>query len=67
MSKTTIGILLSRQKAIAVWAGIAALGLGLGPLVGGWLLQHFYWGSVFLVNVPVVVAAVVAGRRTIPE
>jgi EmrB/QacA subfamily drug resistance transporter len=57
----------ARARAIAVWAGVAALGLGLGPLVGGWLLQHFYWGSVFLVNVPVVVAALVAGRITIPE
>jgi MFS family permease len=50
-----------------VWAGVAALGLGLGPLVGGWLLQRFYWGSVFLVNVPVVIGALVAGRLTIPE
>jgi EmrB/QacA subfamily drug resistance transporter len=56
-----------RARAIAVWAGVAALGLGLGPLVGGWLLQRFYWGSVFLVNVPVVMAALVAGRLTIPE
>jgi EmrB/QacA subfamily drug resistance transporter len=56
-----------RARAIAIWAGVAALGLGLGPLVGGWLLQHFYWGSVFLVNVPVVIAAIAAGRLTIPE
>jgi EmrB/QacA subfamily drug resistance transporter len=56
-----------RARAIAVWAGVAALGLGLGPLVGGWLLRHFYWGSVFLINVPVVVAALIAGRLTIPE
>jgi EmrB/QacA subfamily drug resistance transporter len=56
-----------RARAIAVWAGVAALGLGLGPLVGGWLLQHFYWGSVFLINVPVVIGALVAGRLTIPE
>jgi MFS family permease len=56
-----------RARAIAVWAGVAALGLGLGPLVGGWLLQRFYWGSVFLVNVPVVIGALVAGRLTIPE
>jgi EmrB/QacA subfamily drug resistance transporter len=57
----------ARARAIAVWAGVAALGLGLGPLVGGWLLQHFYWGSVFLVNVPVVIAAIAAGRLSIPE
>jgi EmrB/QacA subfamily drug resistance transporter len=57
----------ARARAIAVWAGVAALGLGLGPLVGGWLLQHFYWGSVFLVNVPVVITAIAAGRLSIPE
>ena len=57
----------ARARAIAVWAGVAALGLGLGPLVGGWLLQHFDWGSVFLVNVPVVIAAIAAGRLSIPE
>jgi len=56
-----------RARAIAVWAGVAALGLGLGPLVGGWLLQRFYWGSVFLFNVPIAIAALVAGRLTIPE
>jgi EmrB/QacA subfamily drug resistance transporter len=57
----------ARARAIAAWAGVAALGLGLGPLVGGWLLERFYWGSVFVVNVPVVIAALVAGRLTIPE
>lgn len=56
-----------RARAIGVWAGVAALGLGLGPLVGGWLLQRFYWGSVFLLNVPVAIAALLAGRFTIPE
>jgi EmrB/QacA subfamily drug resistance transporter len=57
----------ARARAIAIWAGVAALGLGLGPLVGGWLLQHFSWGSVFLVNVPVVIAAIAAGQLVIPE
>jgi EmrB/QacA subfamily drug resistance transporter len=57
----------ARAKAIAVWASVAALGLGLGPLVGGVLLRSFYWGSVFLISLPLVVAALVAGRLTIPE
>jgi EmrB/QacA subfamily drug resistance transporter len=56
-----------RARAIAVWAGVAALGLGLGPLVGGWLLQRFYWGSVFLINLPVVIGALVAGWLVVPE
>ena len=57
----------ARAKAIAVWASVAALGLGLGPLVGGVLLRHFYWGSVFLISLPLVLGAFVAGRFTIPE
>ena len=42
-----------RQRAIAVWAGTAGIGIGLGPVAGGLLLRWFYWGSVFWVNVPV--------------
>jgi MFS transporter, DHA2 family, integral membrane protein len=42
-----------RAKAIAVWAAVAGLAVAIGPLIGGYLLQRFWWGSVFLVNVPV--------------
>jgi EmrB/QacA subfamily drug resistance transporter len=56
-----------RGRAIAIWAGVSGLGIGIGPIAGGLLLQHFWWGSVFLVNVPVVVAAIVAGRFLVPE
>jgi EmrB/QacA subfamily drug resistance transporter len=58
---------IERAKAIGIWAGVSALGLGLGPLVGGTLLAHFWWGSVFLVNIPVVAAALVGGYVLIPE
>jgi EmrB/QacA subfamily drug resistance transporter len=54
-----------RGKAIGIWAAAAGLGV-LGPLVGGFLLEHFYWGSVFLVNLPVVVAGLLAGVFLIP-
>jgi EmrB/QacA subfamily drug resistance transporter len=47
-----------RARAIGVWAAVSAIGGALGPLFGGVLLAHFWWGSVFLVNVPVVVIAV---------
>ncbi|HEY1282429.1 MAG TPA: MFS transporter, partial [Acidimicrobiales bacterium] len=43
-----------RGKAIGVWAATAGVGAALGPLTGGFLLDHFYWGSVFLVNLPIV-------------
>ncbi|MFF3781156.1 MFS transporter [Streptomyces sp. NPDC001933] len=50
-----------RPKAIAVITAAIAGGLPLGPIVGGFLLEHFYWGSVFWINVPVVAIAVAAG------
>ncbi|HEX3426980.1 MAG TPA: MFS transporter [Acidimicrobiales bacterium] len=55
-----------RGKAIGIWAGVSGLGIVVGPTVGGWLLQHFWWGSVFLVNVPVVITALIAGHFLIP-
>lgn len=56
-----------RTRAIGVWAGVAGLAIVLGPVTGGWLLQHFWWGSVFLINVPLVVAVLAAGILLIPE
>ena len=50
---------VERQKAIAVWASTAGIGIALGPLAGGVLLEHFYWGSIFLVNLPVIAIALV--------
>ncbi|HEL2956818.1 TPA: MFS transporter [Stenotrophomonas maltophilia] len=56
-----------RNIAIAIWGSVAIVGAGLGPIIGGWLLQHFWWGSVFLINVPVVVVAFVATLLLAPE
>ena len=56
-----------RAQAIAAWAGVAGLGVAIGPVTGGYLLEHFWWGSVFLVNVPFLVLALVAGRFLLPE
>jgi EmrB/QacA subfamily drug resistance transporter len=56
-----------RGRAIGIWAGVSGLGIGVGPVVGGWLLTHFWWGSVFLVNVPVVIVALIAGRLIVPN
>ncbi len=56
-----------RQRAIAIWAGCAGLGGALGPVVSGMLLEHFNWGSVFLINVVIVVVALVSGSFLLPN
>ncbi|MGI5500844.1 MFS transporter [Lentzea sp. CA-135723] len=56
-----------RTRAIAIWSAASAGGMALGPLVGGLLLEHFWWGSVFLINVPVVLVFLVAGALLLPE
>jgi DHA2 family multidrug resistance protein-like MFS transporter len=56
-----------RGKAIGVWAGAVGLAVAIGPVVGGVLLEHFWWGSVFLVNVPVVLAGLVGIAVLVPE
>ena len=56
-----------RPKAIGIWAGFSGLALAVGPVTGGFLLDHFWWGSVFLVNVPLVVGAVVVIALIVPE
>src|SRR5918999_1345949 len=56
-----------RGKAIGIWAALAAVGIGLGPLAGGLLLEWFDWSSVFLVNVPFALAALLLGIRYVPE
>ena len=56
-----------RGRAIGVWAGVAGLGGALGPLTGGFLVEHFYWGSVFLVNIPIVIVGLIAGFVLIPN
>jgi EmrB/QacA subfamily drug resistance transporter len=56
-----------RGKAIGVWAGAVGLGVAIGPVVGGALLERFWWGSVFLINVPIIAAGVALVAVLVPE
>jgi EmrB/QacA subfamily drug resistance transporter len=56
-----------RGRAIGIWAGFSGVGVAAGPLVGGLLLKHFSWSSVFWVNVPIGVTALIAGAFLLPK
>src|SRR3984885_9999827 len=70
---TTLGLITNiftdpvrRAKAIGVWAAMVGVGVAAGPMAGGWLLEHFSWGSIFLVNVPIAALAMVGGILFVP-
>src|SRR5713101_841199 len=56
-----------RPQAIAAWSAVAGVGIVIGPTLGGLLLTHFWWGSVFLINVPLVAVALAGVMLTVPE
>src|SRR3954452_6160740 len=55
-----------RAKAIGLWSAVAGIAIALGPIGGGLLLAHFSWGSIFLINIPIVAVAVILGVRYVP-
>jgi EmrB/QacA subfamily drug resistance transporter len=55
-----------RARALTIWVTSTAVGLPLGPILGGWLLSHAWWGSIFLINVPLVVVGLAAVAAFIP-
>jgi EmrB/QacA subfamily drug resistance transporter len=56
-----------QPRAIGVWAGSVGVAIAIGPITGGLLIEHFWWGSIFLVNVPVVVVALIAMVLLVPD
>jgi EmrB/QacA subfamily drug resistance transporter len=56
-----------RQRAIGIWAGTTGVGFALGPLIGGLLLAHFWWGSVFLINVPIAAIGIASAIPLVPN
>jgi MFS transporter, DHA2 family, multidrug resistance protein len=70
MAISSLTVLFSkaeRPKAVGVWAAANFLALPLGPILGGWLLTHYWWGWVFLINVPVAVVGLAAVAALVPE
>jgi EmrB/QacA subfamily drug resistance transporter len=70
---TTLGLItniftdpIPRAKAIGLWAAMVGVGVAVGPISGGWLLEHFWWGAIFLVNIPIAVVAIIGGILFIP-
>ncbi|MFI0732977.1 MFS transporter [Streptomyces sp. NPDC021225] len=64
--RTTFEDERERNVAIGIWGTVSVIGIALGPILGGLLLEHFWWGSAFLINVPVVAVALVAGAILAP-
>src|SRR6266853_6467765 len=56
-----------RARAIGIWTSAVGIGVAIGPVLGGVLLTHFWWGSVFLINVPVTVIGAIAAAILVPE
>ncbi|MEU9353858.1 MFS transporter [Streptomyces griseoloalbus] len=56
-----------RSLAVGIWGATASAGTAVGPIAGGFLLEHFWWGSVFLINLPVMAVLVVVGVKLLPE
>ena len=56
-----------RNMALGLWAAVGSGGAAFGPLVGGMLLEHFYWGSVFLINVPIVLLVIAINAKVVPR
>lgn len=70
---TTLGLITNiftepvpRAKAIGLWAAMVGVGVAVGPISGGWLLEHFSWGSILVVNIPVAALAVIGGILFVP-
>src|SRR5688500_14279253 len=73
MNPATLSIIIAtfparqRGMAIGIWAGVSAMALAIGPLVGGLLTEHIHWSWVFFINVPVGIVAIVVARLVIEE
>ncbi|MEU8893801.1 DHA2 family efflux MFS transporter permease subunit [Streptomyces sp. NPDC048442] len=73
LATTTLAVIMQifddeeRPKAIGVWGAVSSLGIAAGPLIGGVILDNYWWGAIFLINVPVALLGLVAVFRLVPE
>jgi DHA2 family multidrug resistance protein-like MFS transporter len=70
MALSALTVLFTREerpRAVGIWAAANFLALPIGPVLGGWLLSHYWWGWVFLINVPVVLLGLIAASALVPE
>ena len=65
--RSTFAEASQRNMALGLWAAVGSGGAAFGPLVGGMLLEHFYWGSVFLINVPIVLVVIAINAKVVPR
>ena len=65
--RSTFAEASQRTMALGLWAAVGSGGAAFGPLVGGMLLEHFYWGSVFLINVPIVLVVIAINAKVVPR
>ncbi|HFF7087914.1 TPA: efflux MFS transporter KmrA, partial [Klebsiella pneumoniae] len=65
--RSTFAEASQRNMALGLWAAVGSGGAAFGPLVGGILLEHFYWGSVFLINVPIVLVVIAINAKVVPR
>lgn len=56
-----------RAAAIGIWSAMSGVAVAAGPIVGGWLLEHFWWGSVFFINVPLIAVTIAGVAAVVPE
>lgn len=65
--RSTFALAQQRNMALGLWAAVGSGGAAFGPLIGGMLLEHFYWGSVFLINVPIVLLVIAINAKVVPR
>ena len=58
---------VERAKAVGLWSAVSGMAVAFGPVAGGFLLEHFWWGSVFMVNLPIAIVTLVVGSRILPD